>query len=376
MTPLRLVMVLPSMRRAGAESVTATLCQTLATMPIEVHLLVVGHRCDYQESLQKQGVNLHFLNLFQGPIRFYRADIHHKIRRQLWQFFHEIKADIVHFHLFHSLLWGGYAARQSGAHTFYTAHGQDPWLGSHDLISRWRRFRFVRAMQRSQCRLLAVSSAVANHWIEGLGLDPNHDITIQANPLDAKLWLLPHKPASPHPPRVIMVGTLYPLKRVDMGLRALKIVAETLPEVEMWIVGDGPERSNLENLASQMQIVERVSFLGVRPDAAELLRSADVMWLLSEREGLPMVALEAMASALPLIGSDVPGIRELVKHEVNGLLAPLDQPQHVAISTMKLWQDTVLRSQVINGGLQCARQYDATSIAAQHLQHYRRALVE
>ena len=373
-TPLRIAMILPSMRRAGAESVTATLCQSLVSEGMDVHLVVIGNRFDYRKTLTGKGIHLHFLDLYQGSIRFYRQDLHWRIRRKLFKFFLYLKPDIAHFHLSHALIWGGAAAHAAGAKVFYTAHGLDPALLANDGISRWRRWTFARAVQHSHCHLLAVSSSIAQQL--SLGLNRNDPVDVQPNPLENNLWQSNQQPKEDNKnihPQIIMVGTLYPLKRVHIGLLALQrlIHTSTLP-FNLWIVGDGPERSNLETMAQQLALGDRVSFLGVRDDIPALLAQADVAWLLSEREGMPMAALEAMASGVPLVATNVPGTQALVQHEFNGLLVPLDDPEAVAHTTQRIEQEETLRQHIVNGGIKTAHGCDATVIAHQHLHHYRK----
>ncbi|MBF0583313.1 MAG: glycosyltransferase family 4 protein [Magnetococcales bacterium] len=370
---IRLAMVLPDMRRAGAESVVAALCRSLAHLGVEVHLVVIGPRCEYQDELANSGVHIHRLALYeQGPIRFYRQDRHWRIRRQLWHFFRTLKPDIAHFHLMHSLVWGGAAARAAGAKTLYTAHGRDPCLTADDLPSRWRRLLYTRAIAAARCRLLAVSPSVAHHQAQGLQQQP-HTILIQPNPVDLTACH-PAPYRSTLPERAIMVGTLYPLKRVHMGLLALRAWLEQAPAAELWVAGDGAERSRLEHQAQQPPLAGRVTFLGVRRDVPELLHAAGVVWLLSEQEGMPMVALEAMASGIPLIATQVFGTRDLVQHEVNGLLVPLDQPEAVAQATHRLWLDSELRQRLVAGGLATVRRYETGRIAKEHLAHYQQLL--
>ncbi|MEO5339270.1 MAG: glycosyltransferase family 4 protein [Magnetococcus sp. MYC-9] len=372
-TGLRLAMVLPDLRRAGAESVVVSLCRNLAGLGVEVHLVIIGPRCEYQNELATSGVRIHRLALYeQGPIRFYRQDLHWRIRRRLWHLFRALKPDVVHFHIMHSLVWGGAVARAAGAKILFTAHGLDPCLAGNDLPSRWRRMLYTRAIAASHCRLLAVSPSVAQHQAHGLHRD-SQSITLQPNPVDLSAC---HPPPQPQMvvERAIMVGTLHPLKRVHMGLLALQAWLETTPSAELWVVGDGAERSRLEAMAQQGRLAGKVSFLGVRTDVPDLLRTAGVAWLLSEREGMPMAALEAMASGVPLVATDVFGTRDLVRHEVNGLLVPLDKPEMVAHASQRIRQEADLRHRLVAGGMATARLCESTRIARDHLAHYRRAL--
>jgi glycosyltransferase involved in cell wall biosynthesis len=101
------------------------------------------------------------------------------------------------------------------------------------------------------------------------------------------------------------------------------------------LVGDGPERAALQRKARELQISDRVTFVGFRRDIPELLRHMDVFVLPSRIEGASLAVLEAMAAARPVVVSDVGGNSELVIHGVNGYLFPLEDPllmaQHIAL---------------------------------------------
>jgi len=369
MKTLRVAQILPSMRRAGAESVVATLSRGLATLDVEVHLVVIGNRFEYGRELANSGVHIHFLDLYQGQIHFYRRDLTIGIDRALGKFFADLKPDIAHFHLSHSLIWGHKAALLSGAKLFYTAHGQDPALMARDMISMWRRWQFARSVERSDCRLLAVASDTAQHLAQGLKIDPSR-VEVQPNPLNLKLWKSPARMA-PRPTRSIMVGTLYPLKRVNIGILALR---ELETHFELLVVGDGPEKEKLIELARTNRLDKRVKFMGLRENVAPLIRSSGVIWLLSEREGMPMVALEAMAAEIPIVASNVPGTNNLLKDGMNGLLVPLDNPQAVAEATKSLWEEDNLARRLTRGGLHSATRYDLPVIAREHYDRYQKAM--
>ena len=360
--PLRVAQVLPGMRRAGAESVVATLCRGLAAAGAETHLVVIGNRFEYREELAGSGVRVHLLDLYQGTVRFYRPDRVWRIRRRLAAFFAGLRPDIAHFHLYHGLVWGGAAARRAGAGVLFTAHGSSPFFNGSDWRSRWLRWGFRRAVARSECRLLAVSAEAAGLLARALDRDAA-SVGVQSNPIDLDRWRggMPAPDAQP-PRRVIQVGTLYPLKRPEVAIRAV----ERLPGCALWLVGEGPERVRLEKPAS-----ERVCFLGGRADVPALLGRAGAAWLLSEREGQPMAALEAMAAGVPLVATDVPGTRELVRDGENGLLVPLDDPEAVARVTGRLFDEPALRRRLVAGGLETADRHGVARIVAQHLARYR-----
>src|SRR3954471_5628267 len=112
---------------------------------------------------------------------------------------------------------------------------------------------------------------------------------------------------------------------VEQKNHALAIAAlANVPNAALAIAGDGPLRPELERLAAEHDVADRVRFLGVRPDARALMGAADVVVLPSRWEGLPLAALETLASGTPLVATDVRGLRELVTDGRNALLVSED----------------------------------------------------
>jgi len=114
------------------------------------------------------------------------------------------------------------------------------------------------------------------------------------------------------------IGQLITRKRIDTLLHAFRDLPVT--HKYLCIVGDGPQRAELERLASKLGISEQVTFFGFRQDRLELLRGFDVFVLPSELEGIPRCLMEAMSAAVPVIASNIPGCRDIVVEGVTGLL--------------------------------------------------------
>jgi glycosyltransferase involved in cell wall biosynthesis len=113
-------------------------------------------------------------------------------------------------------------------------------------------------------------------------------------------------------PVVSMVGRLVEQKAPDRFLEAAAQVAAELPDCRFLLVGDGPLRSRLEALTRRLGLAERVRFTGVRRDARELIARSDLVVFSSDWEGMPMVALEALAAGVPVVSTDVEGMEELL----------------------------------------------------------------
>lgn len=153
--------------------------------------------------------------------------------------------------------------------------------------------------------------------------------------------------------RLLTVARLVAKKGIDVLLRA----AAELPEARVTVAGDGPEREALEALARELGLAERVKFLGAVASEAvpDLLAAADVFVLpcrpdsAGDKDGIPVVLMEAMAAAVPVVSGDLPAIRELVEDGVSGRLI---RPGNVAdlVDTLSQLRDEPTRRGMLAAG--------------------------
>ncbi len=123
-----------------------------------------------------------------------------------------------------------------------------------------------------------------------------------------------------------------------------------IPNAELVLTGDGPEKENLMLLAKQLGIETRTRFLGFRNDVSEVLSSFDVFVLSSSFEGLGDVVLEAMSMNLPVIVTDLPPLREIVRQGENGIIVPVGGDKAIADALVKLYKDPSLRARLGDKG--------------------------
>jgi glycosyltransferase involved in cell wall biosynthesis len=148
-----------------------------------------------------------------------------------------------------------------------------------------------------------------------------------------------------HPSTILSVGNLIPIKDHDLLLRAFAQVSATLHECRLEIIGDGPERERLVNLANELGVTDRVSFTGrlSREAVAEAMRRCTIFALPSSYEGLGCVYLEAMASAKPAIGCVGQGIDEIIESGKNGMLVSPRSLEELSSVLRTLLSNTDLR---------------------------------
>lgn len=161
-----------------------------------------------------------------------------------------------------------------------------------------------------------------------------------------KLHVLPHaidverfrstKPFVDRDIDLLYVGRLVESKRVDLVLRAFARVRERETRARLTILGDGPERGELEESARAMGIDGAVTFAGHRDDAERYYGTARVLLLASEREGLPLVLIEAMCCGCVPVSTQCGSVEDLIEHERNGVLVEVGDWQELAEQTIEV----------------------------------------
>lgn len=134
----------------------------------------------------------------------------------------------------------------------------------------------------------------------------------------------------------LTVGRLAPVKRQTDLLTAMRIVKQDVPSVQLLIAGKGPLEPALRRQIAQDDLEQHVSMLGLRRDVRALMQAADGFVMSSAWEGLPMVLLEAAASSLPAVVTDVGGSRDVIVEGETGLLSPALDPPALATEMLRL----------------------------------------
>jgi glycosyltransferase involved in cell wall biosynthesis len=256
-----------------------------------------------------------------------------------------LRADIVHTHLVHADVYGGLAARLRGTHLVSTKHNDDPFrVGS---------FRFVeRGLSRLADRIVTITDALHRFTVDRVGVPADKVETIHYgldNVPDA--WGVNPPDGVPGAARVLLaVARLTDQKGIDVAIRALPALPE---DTVLVVLGEGPERPALLQLARALGVESRVFLLGRVPDVAAWLGRATVLVHPARWEGFGLGVLEAMLAGLPVVATNVSALPELVIDGETGVLVKPDDAEALATGIARALD----RPQLGEGGLERARSH-------------------
>src|SRR3974390_1820923 len=294
---MRVLQVIDSLRIGGAEVLVRDLVPRFLQRGIECEVLVLSpSSSSLTASLQEAGARIHDT----GDIPLYSLRQVPPLARSMRGF------SLVHVHLFPAQLWAVLAALQSCCPLVTTEH--NTWNARR----RWW-FRPVDAWMYSLYRPIACNSeATAQelarwcpHVKDKLRVIPNGvpvEVFLNARPADLS-------GVGKGMIKAVFVGRFEPQKDHATLVRALALA----PRIHLFLLGDGPLRHQMQLLARDLGVSDRVTFAGFRDDVPQILKACDIYVHSTTSDGFGMAACEAMAAGLPVIVSDVPGLAQVVE---------------------------------------------------------------
>lgn len=314
----RILQIIPSLDRAGAEKQMALLAAGLPRDEFEVHVCALTRGGPMEADLVRAGIPCTVIGKRWRiePLAWWRLKTH--VAR--------VRPDIVQTWLFAGNAYGRAAALACGVRRLVACERcVDPWKSDLQLI-------VDRVLARRTTRIVANSPAVRDFYLaRGLPGDrfaviPNGVAPAPASAIGREA-ILAELGLGPDVRLVGLVGRLWRQKRIKDAIWAADLLKVIRGDVHLLILGDGPQRARLLKFRDQVEIRDRVHFLGHRNDAADLLPHFEVLLSTSAYEGQSNAILEAMAAGVPVVASDIPGTRDLIAHGETGFLVPVgDRP--------------------------------------------------
>lgn len=270
--------------------------------------------------------------------------------------------DVVHTHMFWANLYGVLAARLSGVPAIVTCeHGTNPWKTSlHHAIERHIISPLVHRRICVSRDILAIRRDVDGVPVSKLVHIPNGTALWTAGTLEARGTYT-----------FGTVGRLIPAKDYLTLIRATALLRNRGHDVELRIVGEGPDRERLEREVEASGLTSTVHLEGFQSDVKSWLRRFHCFVLSSIREGQPMVMLEAMAAGLPIVATAVGGIPDTLLAGSEGLLVAPGDPTALANAMEMVVVDEALRRKLGTNALaRCEKDFSIHAICERYMDIY------
>jgi N-acetyl-alpha-D-glucosaminyl L-malate synthase BshA len=228
--------------------------------------------------------------------------------------------------------------------------------------------------------LTAISSHLRERTRENLGI--TREIEVIRNFVNCNFYrrdpdlVRQQRPryADAHEKLLVHLSNFRPVKRVLDVIQVFAQVSRALPS-RLLMIGDGPDRSAAEFLASRLGVADRVDFVGKQENVNQLIALCDLMILPSEMESFGLAALEAMACRVPAISTRVGGLPELIEDGVNGRLFPVGDVESMAAGAISILSDPALLDRLASAARATAeKEFSASSIIPLYESYYQQVL--
>jgi glycosyltransferase involved in cell wall biosynthesis len=332
------VFVIPTMDAGGAEKQVCLLASGLPRDVFDVHVVLLTRGGPREQALVDANIPYTLI----GKKTKFDPTAYFRLKRVL----RKLRPDVVHTFLFAANSYGRAAA---------SALGVPVIIGSERCVDPWKTWRhgvIDRHLAKRSSAITTNSSGVRGFYVNrGIPAELFHVIPngiemktpsgVSREEMAARLNIDPKRKW------VGAVGRLWPQKQYrDLVWAGEMINTLRQDDLTLIIVGDGPQAGELMRYRDAISCENRIRFVGQRDDVHDLLPNLDAFWLASAYEGQSNALMEAMRAGLPCVVSDIPGNRDLITHDVTGVLVKLSDAADFARQTQHLWDTPELAQQL------------------------------
>lgn len=352
----KIAIVLPYFGGGGAEKMVSQLAANLDSNTFHTEVFCIYGKPlgnHLEQALKDKGVKIHYIGKKLGfspsaIIRLYRA-------------LNAFSPDVVHTHLYACM------------YTFPWSllHGK-PFLHTFHLPPELENRRFLRRLLskiliRAKLMVPVSISHQNQKFLCNYYKLPEDDVAVVYNPVEYSKFQSP-KSRTSEAFTFITAGRFSAQKNQKMMYHAFADFLQKGYEARLVMLGKGEEEENLKSLAAELGISDRIEYAGFVPNVEDYLAGSDVFLLSSDYEALPLALLEAMASGLPIVATDVGGVRDIVTD--NGILISAGDTEAMVQAMEKLYGDHDLLARMSAASRTNARAYDIANTVAAYSQLY------
>lgn len=363
---IKILHIINNLGTGGAEKLlveTLPLYSTLEKELVTDLLLLNGEQTPFRRRLNE---------IFSGRvISFGNGSVYNPLHIfRLLKYMNEY--DIIHVHLFPALYFVSIAKfiTRSKVKLVFTEHSTNNKRAESSF------FRMIdRIIYKNYAVITAITPEVKAMLVHKLGL--RNDVVVVYNGIDAKRLmnagpLLRTDFFEQEDARILIQVSRFSVQKDQKTL--IKALSLLPLSVKLLLVGDGELKSECVHLVSELNLMDRVRFLGVRMDIPELLKTSDIVIQSSVWEGFGLAAVEGMAAGKPVIASDVPGLKEVV--DGAGLLFLSANEKDLATQINSLLDNNLFYEQIAGRCLKRSQKFDVKNMVEHIINIYKKCLIQ
>lgn len=358
---MKIIHVVNSLDCGGLEIFVIDLCLSQISAGHQCYLFCLQEGGELAERAKKSN-----LVVFNGQKK---QGVNVKLLWLMYRLFKRLSFDVVHTHNLSPMIYGNIAAKLAGTRRIvHTRHGR-----GLDITYRfiWNMCDSIICISEDAKQSLLICNRLEEKKVKVIhnGIDVDRFLATRSgksiNEIKLEIGIPLHK---------IIIGTVGRLameKDHASLIFAAKNLIDSGVDVLVLIIGEGPERNTLRNLISSLGLDDSVSLLGYRGDVCDLYSVFDIFALPSTSEGLSIALLEAMASGLPIVATDVGGNPEILINGSTGLMVPPSNPAKFAEALLTLIADKGLRTALGKASkAKIIQDFDAASMVEHYSEEY------
>jgi glycosyltransferase involved in cell wall biosynthesis len=326
---MKIAHVVDSMEIGGAEMLVSQMCRLQREQGHDPCVYAVASLGALGERMRKDGFAV------QANVGRHLPDA----TSNFFKLFKASRPDVVHLHNSRPTIYAAMAARIAGVPSIVSTR--------HGLVDSPRRrveeFKY-RIAARFCDWVVGICDATANN-LRAIRCAPARKIVRVYNGTAALKRAAKEDWPQKSGFTLVYVGRMQPVKNHALLLGAFHAALSSMPELGLWMVGDGSERSSIERLAAELGIAAQVTFWGQQLDIAPFLSAADAFIMSSRSEGLPVSLLQAFSLGLPAIVTDIGGMGEAVKLAQAGFTVSAEDPAEMAAAILQMAWSEVARAE-------------------------------
>ena len=356
----KIVMVIPTLELAGAERMMSQLSVGMKKRGIDITVICFFYTdSSISNYLKENGINIIYLNKKRG--------VDFRIVRKLFIILNDIKPDIVHTHL-NTLVYVALPCLFYNIAMVHTVHNIA--IKELPILSR----NIHKLLYKTKRVVPVAISPVIKETISMYYDLPLNSIPVIYNGTDLSKCYL-KKQQSVYVTKIIHIGRFDYQKNHKMLVQVFGDIVKKYSEIKLILCGTGELEEEIRQKVKEMNISDNVIFCGLVDDVFKLLHEADIFILPSLYEGFPITIIEAMGTGIPIIATDVGGVRDIIQDGINGLLCKVEK-EDIKNKLEYCIRNYQLRVRLGKNAAANSKKYSLVNMTKEYVELYKRTILK